>query len=230
MKNHIDALKIDGIIEIELYNKELLDSILSTKLPIVFLDASMHLKNLEGNYDVLLMNSRDNIYKLSNKLIEQGYTHLTFCGDRFHCIGFNERYLGMRDSLDDINHRIDMIQQLLLDDSSPFGDISWMTKKIKALKYLPHAIICANDSIAASVIKALKVLDYKIPEDIQVIGFDNTVDSTLSTPTITTVDVNKEILGKEAIYLLIDKMFKDDKFSKTVYINTEIVHRESTSI
>lgn len=226
--DYLDSLKIDGIIGIELYSKDLLEYILKTKIPTVFIDASIDLKHKNGNFDVLLMESRDSIYKLCNYLIANGFNRLTFCGDRDHCIGFNERFLGMRDSLSDIGHRIDMEQQLLLPDDSPFGDISWMTKQISALKYKPQAFICANDSIASSVINALKTLNYKIPHEVQVIGFDNTIESTISIPPITTVNVDKELLGQEALYLLVDRINRPNSAIKTIYIDTNIIFRQST--
>lgn len=174
------------------------------------------------------MESRDSVYKICTKLISKGYNRLTFCGDNKHCLGFNERFLGMRDSLDDIEHRIDQNQQLIVPDNSPFGDISWMIRKINSLKYRPHVIVCANDSIALNVINALKSLNIKVPEDIQVLGFDNTIDSTISTPKITTIDINKEFLGREALFLLIDRINRKDAPSKTVYLKTNIIYRDST--
>lgn len=228
LKNHLTSLKIDGIIGIELYSHSLLVNILRTNIPIVFIDASTNLKYLKGNYDVLLMQSRDSVYKVCSNLIQKGYNRLTFCGDHLHCIGFNERFLGMRDSLDDISHRIDMSQQLLLPDNSPFGDTNWMVSKIKSLKYRPHVFVCANDSIARSVINALRQMNIEVPKDAQVIGFDNTIDSRLESPKITTINVDKELLGKEALYLLIDRIIRKGSVSKNIYINTDIIYRETT--
>lgn len=230
LKNHLESLNIDGIIGIELYEHSLLVNILKTKIPIVFIDASLNLKYLEGNYDVLLMENRDSVYKICINLITKGYNRFTFLGDHLHCLGFNERFLGMRDSLDDINHRINMDQQLLLPDNSPFGDITWLTNKIKSLKYKPEVFVCANDSIAHNLVNALKRLNIKVPEEAQVIGFDNTIDSTTSNPKITTVDVNKELLGSEALYLLIDRINRKNGPSKTIYIKTNILYRETTLI
>lgn len=228
LKKHIDSLDIDGIIGIELYSHSLLINILRLNIPIVFIDSSINLKYTPGNYDVLLMQSRDSIYKTCSNLIDKGYNRLTFCGDHLHCLGFNERFLGMRDSLDDINHRIDMDQQLLLPDNSPFGDVNWMVSKIKQLKHRPHVFVCANDSIARSVINALKKMNINVPGDVQVIGFDNTIESTIEEPKITTVNVNKELLGKESLHLLIDRINRKDSPSKKIYIDTNIIYRDTT--
>lgn len=228
LEKYIESLEIDGIIGIELYTHSLLINILNLNIPIVFIDSSINLKYSEGNYDVLLMENRDSVYKICSNLIDQGYNRLTFCGDHLHCLGFNERFLGMRDSLDDINHRIDMNQQLLLPDNSPFGDIDWMVSKIKKLKYKPHAFVCANDSIARSVVNALLKMNVKVPDDVQVIGFDNTIESTIESPKITTVNVNKELLGKEALHLLIERINREGSPSKKIYINTNIIYRETT--
>lgn len=228
LESYINSLGIDGIIGIELYSEDLLKNILKTNIPVVFIDASIELKKQNGNYDVLLMESRTSVNNICKYLIKRGFNRLTYCGDHLHCLGFNERFLGMRDSLGDIGHRIDMSQQLLLPDDSPFGDIGWMVQKIKKLKFKPQVFVCANDSIALSVVNALKELDYKIPDEVQVIGFDNTIESIISSPQITTINVDKELLGQESLYLLVDRINRPNSAIKTIYINTNIIFRETT--
>lgn len=103
-----------------------------------------------------------------------------------------------------------------------------MKKQISSLKYRPQVFVCANDSIALSVVNALNALGYQIPDEVQVIGFDNTIESTISKPKITTIDVNKELLGQEALYLLVDRINRPNSVNKTIYINTKIIFRQTT--
>ena len=70
-------------------------------------------------------------------------------------------------------------------------------QKIKGLPMLPQAIICANDSIAINVINAVKYLGLKVPDMIQVVGFDNIVDAEYINPSLTTVNVDKELLERK---------------------------------
>lgn len=53
-------------------------------------------------------------------------------------------------------------------------------------KTMPDAFLCANDEMAFGCIDALKDLDYSVPRDVSVIGFDD-LDTNLVTPPLTTI-------------------------------------------
>lgn len=52
---------------------------------------------------------------------------------------------------------------------------------------MPEAIVCANDTMAVSVISALNAHGLRVPEDIMVSGFDNTYNARNYAPEITSV-------------------------------------------
>lgn len=226
----MDNLNIDGVIGIELYDEGFLKKFLSLKIPVIFIDAAFGLKEMQGNFDAILMESREPMYKISSAFIKEGITRIVFCGDYKHCQGFYERFLGVRDAIADIPDRMDLTQQLILPDDSPFGDASWLAKKINNLSMIPQAIICANDSIAINVCQAVKKIGLSIPKDIQVVGFDNIVDASIYNPSITTVNVDKELLGQEALYMLIDRINRPSTPTRMIYFKTELIYRQSTKI
>ena len=49
-------------------------------------------------------------------------------------------------------------------------------------------------------------MGYKIPEDISVTGFDNSIYSELSDPSITTIEVNSAYMAKLAVEGLLQKI------------------------
>jgi LacI family transcriptional regulator len=230
LRNYISNLKIDGIIVIELYDEGFLDRFLSLQLPIVFIDAAFGLKKHDGNYDVILMESRDLVYRMAKEYLKNGYKEMVYCGDHQHCQGFYERFLGLRDAFSDYATPIDLSNQLIFSDDSPFDDTSWLAKKISGLKVRPKVIFCANDFIAINTCKAVQLLKYRIPEDIQIIGFDNIIDSNFNVPSITTINVNKELLGQEALYVLIDRINRPKNPSRTIYFKTDLITRNSTRL
>lgn len=65
-------------------------------------------------------------------------------------------------------------------------------------------IIACNDVVAISVYKVLLRHGYKIPEDIQLIGFDNVALGRLMTPELTTVEQPIVNMGKTSVRLIID--------------------------
>lgn len=74
---------------------------------------------------------------------------------------------------------------------------------------VPEAIICANDSMAIGVCSQLKLMGYRVPEDIMVTGFDGDELAHLHMPQITTVDRNQYQLGYEAVSLLAEAEGQD---------------------
>lgn len=88
------------------------------------------------------------------------------------------------------------------------------------------AIFCCNDLMAAGALNACKYLELKVPDDISVIGYDNTAISNIFMPKLTSVDQNMFQLGRTAAQLLIEKIETGESKRMTFY-NT-VVEREST--
>lgn len=70
----------------------------------------------------------------------------------------------------------------------------------------PDSFICSNDAVAVGVVKGVLELGLKIPQDVAVIGYDNTFQSQFGVPSITSVDIKTETLGETVIQMLLDKV------------------------
>ena len=57
--------------------------------------------------------------------------------------------------------------------------------------------------IGAGSKRAFKEHGYKIPKDVAFIGFDNAFPSNLTSPQLTTIDVQKQVMGKLAVDRLV---------------------------
>ena len=94
---------------------------------------------------------------------------------------------------------------------------------------LPSALFCENDYIAIGVIKALNELNVKIPERVSIIGFDNIPQSTIISPELTTIHVNKRKMARMAVQRLNEIIENDDTTSIKIIIDTKLVERKSCS-
>ena len=90
-----------------------------------------------------------------------------------------------------------------------------------------EAIIYTTDIIASGGIKALAYLNKNIPEEIEVIGYNNTLLCDILTPTLTSVENQSEQIGTGAARILHDVIEKR-KVAKNTIILPELVLREST--
>ena len=68
------------------------------------------------------------------------------------------------------------------------------------------AFFADNDSLAMEVMKIIKGVGLKIPDDISIIGFDNDSLCEIIEPHLTTVHVFKENIGLLAVRSLVDAM------------------------
>jgi LacI family transcriptional regulator len=93
----------------------------------------------------------------------------------------------------------------------------------------PTAIFACNDLMAVGVVNACIKLGIKVPEDISVVGFDNTILAQITHPKLTTVDLNMKEVGYRAALELLDIIENGIKSRKKVIIDTSLVVRESVT-
>jgi len=100
----------------------------------------------------------------------------------------------------------------------------------KQQKKLPDAVFVANDTCAITIIHHLQKKGIRIPDDIQITGFNNDPFSALLTPALTTVKYTGKEMGIEAAQTLLDliKNPKDKPVNKQPAF--ELIIRESTKI
>jgi len=91
------------------------------------------------------------------------------------------------------------------------------------------ALMCGNDQMAIGAIRALLDAGRRIPEEVAVMGFDNNFPGTLITPSLSTVAVPKQSMGREAVELLLWRIQSGfDAPAKIVSLDTSLVIRAST--
>lgn len=101
---------------------------------------------------------------------------------------------------------------------------------LKQNEQMPDAIFAASDDIALGAIIALREMGYKVPEDVSVIGFDNIELTRYTSPSLTTVSQQRELIGTEAAKHLISIINKETSTNQNIIkrVPVELIVREST--
>ncbi len=227
---YLKTFNIDGIICIESFDKDFIKQLIKTNFPICFIDFGVNLNiSLPNKFDIIEQDNQDSIHKIVNKLIKKNnISNFAFVGDKNHCLSFYQRYLGMQTALARNNITYNNENDISLDDSFEYGNPNVLKFEIMKKINTTHCFVCANDFIARSVINSLKSLNKSVPKDVLVIGFDDSIESINSSPNITTVSVNKNIMGETAIKVLLNRIIEPSSPSLKIIIESNIIEREST--
>lgn len=229
LSSYVRALNVDGIICIESFEHRFIKEILQLDVPVTFIDFVVDSTSFQGKYDVVIMENMDVVTSLCMTLSQKHRIRkFGFVGDYMHCRGFYERFVGMKEALFFLNIPYESKYSLTMEDSFPYGDPKEMLKKLDDMADLPQAFICANDSIAISLIQALRLKNIKVPEQISVVGFDNIAECRVSVPTVTTINTDKEYLGRQALNTLLYRIKHPNDKNRFVSISTNIIYRGST--
>lgn len=88
------------------------------------------------------------------------------------------------------------------------------------------AFICRNDHLAIITMSAIEKLGLKVPDDIAVMGFDNSSVSTTIRPQLTSISINRKEIAKAAFDILNGML--EGKEPSTANLKTTLIEREST--
>ncbi|WP_181704731.1 LacI family DNA-binding transcriptional regulator [Chthonobacter rhizosphaerae] len=91
------------------------------------------------------------------------------------------------------------------------------------------AVFAANDEMAAGAVNELRSHGLRVPEDVSVVGFDDTVFAAAVDPPLTTIRQPKREIGARAMALMIERLETGPGFQAEVVVPTQLVVRTSTA-
>jgi len=92
---------------------------------------------------------------------------------------------------------------------------------------LVDAVFAASDLMAAGALRALRAAGRRVPDDVAVIGFDDSELARNTDPLLTSVSQPTQQMGRELAKLLIAQLREPDTSLSPVILPTELVCRES---
>jgi GntR family transcriptional regulator, arabinose operon transcriptional repressor len=95
----------------------------------------------------------------------------------------------------------------------------------------PTGLVCYNDELVMSMLDVLRQKEMNIPEDISIVGFDNSFLAEISEVKLTTIEHPKMELGKKAAKMILEMITNSSKQGKNVdsYVfETKLIIRNST--
>ncbi|MBO8152743.1 MAG: LacI family DNA-binding transcriptional regulator [Candidatus Marinimicrobia bacterium] len=198
-------------------------------IPFVLVDYCIPRKN----FNCVLIDNFNGAYQAVEHLIKSGRRKIAFIGGSYVHPSIKERYRGYKEALID-NGVISEGDSNYLKKYSYLeeAETSRIIGERGAEELLnqsdpPDAIFACNDTTAMGVISAVKKLNLEIPRDISIVGFDNIPSSVFDSPKLSTVDVPKFSLGKEAFRLLLEAIEEPLGPPQTRIVAVNFIKRES---
>lgn len=164
-------------------------------IPYVMID-SMY-ENINGSYLIL-------DEKLGGAI---AYDYLSSLNHKNMAVVYDGRY---RDSMLRLNGFIermrredkDNLKNIILIDRN--NDLEDNLEKVLSSDKIPTVLFCYNDETAIRCLKKLSAMKIKVPEQISILGFDDSILATNSTPALTTIAHPKGVMGEFAVNGLFD--------------------------
>lgn len=162
-------------------------------------------------------------------LIAKGHTKIAFMGgpQTVNCPSTMERLEGYKIALRGAGIKYDASY---VEYAAKWElDAGFLAAK-KLLKKAPDftAVFCASDLLAAGAIKYFHSVEKKVPEDISVIGFDDSLIASCSSPAITTFRQDREKIGAVCAEKLTSAMAGISDYS-IIRLPVKFIERESVA-
>jgi len=226
IKEYINLLKdagVDGLVFASVrLNEPIVEKLIDERFPLVLVNRKLRVD--ENNYVVL-----DNIkgaFEITKHLINLGYTKIGIITGSSNLSTGIDRLKGYQQSLK--HHNIEFNEDYVI--QGPFTKETGYegAKCLLNMENRPEAIFGGNDYIAMGVIDAADGLGVHIPEDIALVGFDDTDFASNKRIQLTTVSQRKYEMGNLGVQTLIDFIErKETDYIHKIILEPRLIIRES---
>ncbi|MFF5263890.1 LacI family DNA-binding transcriptional regulator [Actinomadura viridis] len=168
------------------------------------------------------VDNRDGARQAVDHLLRQGRRRIaTIAGPQDMGVGV-DRLAGYRDALAEAG-----LPELVV-----YGDFSEASGVQAAYELLERdpatdAVFAADDPMALGAMRVLKKEGRRIPEDVAVIGFEDSASAPIADPPLTTVHQSVEEMGRRMARLLISRIQGEAVADPVVILQPHLVVRES---
>ncbi|WP_118181789.1 LacI family DNA-binding transcriptional regulator [Paraburkholderia phosphatilytica] len=212
-----DAIAVAGFIE-----PETLATLVALQRPLVLIDLwapglrSVNLDNAAGA--ALAM----------QHLFAQQRRRVAFIGGSLAHFSIAQRALGYRRAFFEAGLLFDPSLELTIDaglDADAGAELA-MQRLLDAPGPHPDAVFAYNDSAALAALRVCLARGLRVPDDLAIIGFDDIPAAAHAAPPLSTIAVDKELLGRSGVELLLD----DAPAAAEVRLPVHLIARASTLV
>lgn len=212
--------KIDGIIVIGRPKLSYLKMLYQNRrIPMVFMDFYDDVEVV----DSVVSASFNGMYRMTDYLIKNGHTRVGFVGTLMFTESITDRYFGYCKAL--MEHGIEVRPDWVINDRDYNDGIIGTEYRLQLPKEMPTAFVCNNDVTAYALIRQLEERNYRVPEDISVVGYDDYLYPEYGDSRITTYLVDMAEMSRIALSCMIKRIENISMNASVHIVNGRIIER-----
>ncbi|MEQ6388721.1 catabolite control protein A [Bacillaceae bacterium S4-13-58] len=215
--------QVDGLIFMGgSISEEHITSFKTSQVPIVLaatLDDSKEISTVNINYERAA-------YDAVKYLVENGNKKIGFITGPIETAIDNEKYKGYQTALHEASIEVD--EELIIQGDYSYDSGMEAVDQFFNLTNPPTAIFVSSDEMALGVIHGVQDRGLSVPQDVEVVGYDNTRLATMVRPTLSTIVQPMYDIGAVSMRLLTKYMNKEQVDETKVVLPHRFVERDST--
>jgi LacI family transcriptional regulator len=214
--------KVDGVIVEEARNTVLLETARASGVPTVLLAPTAAIEGL----DLVTMDLAAGAKKAVRCLRDLGHERIAIVNGPLRLESARVRYLAWKEAMADTGAAVD---EGLVD-----GDEGWSAEagyaamgRLLVRRADLTAVFCANDLLAIGALSALAEHSRRVPDDVSVIGFDDTELARHSSPPLTTMRIHSRDMARSAARRLLERVENPGLPTVRIEFPIDLVTRKS---
>jgi GntR family transcriptional regulator, arabinose operon transcriptional repressor len=202
-------------------NARIADSLDNAGIPVVLLDRTVTAYPRRGHHDLVGIDNRRAGYVVTEHLLRLGARRIAFAAVPHGAATIGAREAGYREALYAWDAPVDRALVHRLDPDEP--------EAVRALmkSARPDGLVCVNDRVAARLMRTLLRLDYRVPDDIRLVGIDDVEYASLLPVPLTTLRQPTRQIGDAALTAMLERVARRDLATRDILLDAELVVRAS---
>ena len=198
-----------------------LKPIVSSGIPVV-----VAVRNVPGaKVSSVISDNRSGIFEAVKHLVDLGHRKIAFLGGFGDTAVFSERLAGYIDARSAFGLGDD--KRLVVDSAPSRAGGAEAVSRALTNGGEPTAAVCFNDAVAFGVCDGLRARGIEPGESFAVVGFDDVIEAKTAVPSLTTVSVDPQGMGRRAAQLLLKQINAGRAEPEAIVSSVRLVVRES---
>lgn len=202
-------------------NARVVKALEEARIPVVLLDRSLLPYPQMGRHDLVGIDNHGAGYFITKHLLGLGSRRIGFVAIKNGASTIDAREAGYREALYVGNAPIErsLIYRGDADDTDAIGRLM--------KDHEPDGIVCANDQTAGKLMHSLRQLEYRIPEDVRLVGIDDVEYASLLPIPLTTLRQPTREIGDAALAAMLQRIARPDLPPRETRLSCELIVRDS---